>query len=390
VTATEQVPAAGPPALTGRPATGRPAAATSARRHRRRLVRAAATLAVPAAIFGLLLPRFAPYGNIWHSLGAIHWPVLVLIGAGFAVSEFATWAMITAVLPSLRLRQAAVANLGSTAVANTLPAGGAIALGVSWTMLASWGVGTAERVQFALVSAFWNVIVRVGLPVATIAVLALAGRAGPVPPAVAFTGAAVLLGTVAAAWCLLRSETSARRAGQLLGRAAAAGCRLVRRRPAAWAPGLLLESRASAANVLTTRGLRIGLAAVASHLSLWLVLLACLRASGLGQDVVGWQASLAAFALARLLSMLPVTPGGVGIVEACLTAPLAAGLGPATAGRVAAAVLVFRAVTYLLPVPLGAAAYFWWRRTRRAAAAPGRNRGPLPLGERQLRQASRC
>ena len=66
---------------------------------------------------------------------------------------------------------------------------------------------------------------------------------------------------------------------------------------------------------------------VASHLTLWLVLLACLRAGGLTQAQVSWQASLAAFAFVRLLSVVPITPGGIGVIEVGLTAPLAAGLG---------------------------------------------------------------
>ena len=123
---------------------------------------------------------------------------------------------------------------------------------------------------------------------------------------------------------------------------------------------------------------------VASHLTLWLVLLACLRASGLTQGQVSWQASLAAFAFVRLLSVLPLTPGGVGVVEVGLTGPLAAGLPPADAAKVAAAVLMFRAVTYLLPIPLGAAAYLGWRHThrRRRRATPSPAAGhPLVLPE---------
>jgi uncharacterized protein (TIRG00374 family) len=128
---------------------------------------------------------------------------------------------------------------------------------------------------------------------------------------------------------------------------------------------MLLEFRAGAAGLLKRRGLRITATTVASHVTLWLVLLACLRAGGLTQAQVPWQASLAAFAFVRLLSVLPITPGGVGVVEVGLTGPLIVGLGPAAAARVAAAVLLFRAVTYLLPIPLGALAYLWWRHVHR-------------------------
>ena len=123
---------------------------------------------------------------------------------------------------------------------------------------------------------------------------------------------------------------------------------------------------------------------MASHLTLWLVLLACVRASGLGQGQVSWQASLAAFAFVRLVSVLPLTPGGVGVVEAGLTGPLIVGLPPAAVARVAAAVLLYRAVTYLLPIPLGALAYLWWRRTHHARRRDAHSPGPAGHGQQVL------
>jgi uncharacterized protein (TIRG00374 family) len=74
-----------------------------------------------------------------------------------------------------------------------------------------------------------------------------------------------------------------------------------------------------------------------------------------------WQTALAGFAFARLLSALPITPGGVGVVELGLTGFLSTGPDAPTAARVTAAVLLFRAITYLLPIPLGAIAYLAWR-----------------------------
>ena len=88
---------------------------------------------------------------------------------------------------------------------------------------------------------------------------------------------------------------------------------------------------------------------------MWLVLLACLRGTGLSQAQVPWQTSLAAFAFVRLLTMLPVTPGGIGITELGLVGILAAGAGHRASAQVTAAVLLYRAVTYLPPIPLGAA-----------------------------------
>jgi uncharacterized protein (TIRG00374 family) len=314
------------------------------------------------------------------------WLPLALIAAAFAASQLATWLMITAVLPGLRLRDAAVVNLGSTAVANTLPGGGAVALGVSWAMLSGWGTSTAEFVRYTLVSGVWNVFARLGLPVVALGLLVVAGGSGGALQAAAYAGAVVLVAAVAGFGAVLRSERAAGLAGRAVNRVVAAGCAVVRRQPPERVSGMVADFRAGASGLLAERGVRITVTTVASQVMLWLVLLACLRGCGVGQGEVSWDLSLAAFAFVRLLSVLPVTPGGIGIVELGLVGPMAAGLDAAAAARVAAAVLLYRAVTYLLPVPLGAAAYLGWRYMHRGRAA-GRNAPPPAVSDQPPLQA---
>ncbi len=79
----------------------------------------------------------------------------------------------------IRVRQAAAVSLGSNAVANTLPAGGALAMGVSWAMLSSWGLSAADYVLYTLVTGIWNVFALLGLPV--LALLVWPRTAGPAP-----------------------------------------------------------------------------------------------------------------------------------------------------------------------------------------------------------------
>src|SRR5580704_16845744 len=126
----------------------------------REIFRTAGSVALVAAIFGFALPHFAPYRSVWASMQAMTWAQALLVAAAAAASMASTWIMICSVLPSIRLREAAVVYLGSTAVANTLPAGGALAMGVSWAMLSSWGVSPAEYVLYTLGSGIWNVFAR--------------------------------------------------------------------------------------------------------------------------------------------------------------------------------------------------------------------------------------
>jgi putative heme transporter len=378
---------AGPPAaaITG-PGRPRP-------RSGREIFRTAGSVVLVGAIFGFAVPHFASYRSVWASMAAMTWPQVVLVAAAAVASMVSTWIMICSVLPSIRLREAAVVNLGSNAVASTLPAGGALAMGVSWAMLSSWGVGTAEYVLYTLVSGIWNVFARLGLPVLALLVLVTASRPGAGLIAAAAVGLALLVALAVGLGLLMRSESFALGAGRALQSALAAACRVARRPASFDIPGSLLGFRDRAGALIAARGWWITVATAASNLTLWLVLLACLRGLGLSQAEVPWQTSLAAFAFVRLLTVLPITPGGLGITELGLIAILAAGAGHRVSAQVTAAVLLYRAVTYLPPIPLGAIACLVWRhapgliRTGPQNTSPAGHRpapAPAPAAERAV------
>jgi uncharacterized membrane protein YbhN (UPF0104 family) len=327
----------------------------------RAILRVAVPGALIAAAFGLALPRVASYHAVWASIDAMTWPYALLVGTAAAASMVTYWIMIRAVLPCIGLRQAAAVSLGSNAVASTLPAGGAVAVGVSWAMLSSWGLSTADYVLYTLVTGIWNIFTLTGLPFLAVLVMATASR----PDATMLTGAAVGLALLAAMTgglvLLLHSEASALRAGRVLQYGLAIAARLARRAPPASAAGSLPGFRDRASALLAARGWRIAAATVASHLMLWLVLLACLRAVSLSQAQLPWQTSLAALAVIRLLTAMPITPGGLGVTELGLIGILAGGAGHKAGAQVTAAVLMYRAVTYLPCIPLGALACLTWR-----------------------------
>jgi len=211
-----------------------------------------------------------------------------------------------------------------------------------------------------LVSGTWNVLARLGLPALALLVMLTATPPHAILIAAAAVGLAVLIAAAVGLGLLVRSEPLALRMGGALQYVLASVCRLVRRQPPCDIPGSLLGFRDRAAALIAARGWRITATTAASQLILWLVLLACLRSTGLSQAQVPWQTSLAAFAFVRLLTALPITPGGLGITELGLVGTMAAG-----AGQVTAAVLLYRAVTYLPPIPLGAATYLMWQHTSR-------------------------
>jgi uncharacterized protein (TIRG00374 family) len=77
---------------------------------------------------------------------------------------------------------------------------------------------------------------------------------------------------------------------------------------------------------------------------------------------------LLAYVAAVVLGMIPITPGGLGFVEAGLTATLA--LAGVSAADAVLATLAYRLVSYWLPIAAGPVAYWLQARRRRASHAP--------------------
>ncbi|MGH9226988.1 MAG: lysylphosphatidylglycerol synthase transmembrane domain-containing protein [Acidimicrobiales bacterium] len=105
---------------------------------------------------------------------------------------------------------------------------------------------------------------------------------------------------------------------------------------------------------------KLTVTALVSHFSLFAVLLVALGAIGVSDDQVGWAEVLAVFAFVRLLTAVPLTPGGIGFVELGLIGGLTSAGGDREA--VVAAVLVYRLLTYVLPIFVGTRTYLFWRR----------------------------
>jgi putative heme transporter len=94
-------------------------------------------------------------------------------------------------------------------------------------------------------------------------------------------------------------------------------------------------------------------ATLAGQLTVFGVLLASLRTLGVEGGEVTLVEAFAAWSVVRLLGSLPITPGGIGIVEVGLTTALV-GFGGDRA-EVVAAVLVYRFLTVVPTLVLGLA-----------------------------------
>jgi uncharacterized protein (TIRG00374 family) len=77
---------------------------------------------------------------------------------------------------------------------------------------------------------------------------------------------------------------------------------------------------------------------------------------------------LLAYVLSLGLALVPLTPGGLGFVEAGLTSVLV--LAGVDSDQAVIATLLYRLVSFWLPIPIGALAWAGWRFTAGQASAP--------------------
>jgi uncharacterized protein (TIRG00374 family) len=274
-----------------------------------------------------------------------------------AVDAYSWWPIVTSQLASGAFGRVVP---GGAAAAGALQYGMLVQAGVS-ASLAGIGIGAASIVLLATLAA---------LPLLAFPAMLL-GVAVPTRLwQAALVGVAVFLALLAVGATLLASDRAVLGVGRLWVRV---GTLRRHHPPPADLPERLRDQRDLVRRALGARWWEAVAGAAGRWLFDWLTLLTALAAVGQHPRPT---LVLLAFCAAQLLAQIPITPGGLGVVEAGMTGALV--LIGVPAGAAAVATLAYRLVSYWLALPAGGVAYLVHRRRVRAGdvsvsrlAAPG-------------------
>jgi uncharacterized protein (TIRG00374 family) len=327
--------------------------------NRRRIISTVVSVILVVAVFAYAIPQIADYGAVWKTISSLTSVELASLVAAMIFNLLTYWLANMAAMPGLKLGQSAVLTQTTTSIANAVPAGGAIALGITYQILRSWGFPGPAIALYIGVTGIWNIFTKLALPVLSIALLALTGGGGGAYLVAALIGIAVLIAAVVLLGLVFWRESFARRVGDRIGRIVSWFRRLARRDPVSDGADRAASFRADTVELTHRRWIPITFTTILSHLALYFVLLLCLRHVGLSEQEVSAAEVLAVFAFGRLLTALPVTPGGLGLIELGYIGGLVTAGG--TRPEVVAAVLLFRLLTYVVQIPLGVLTYVVWR-----------------------------
>jgi putative heme transporter len=336
---------------------------------KRKVVIGGAGIAVVIATFVFILPRIADYRSVWDVVQDLTWEQIGLLVLA-TLANLATYAPPwMAALPGLNYREGSVLTLASTASTYVAPGGAAVGMAASFGMLRAWGFAGQPVTIAVAVTGIWNQFAMLGFPIIALAAVTLQHERNSLLETVAVIGLAVFVVAVGGFAAGLSTERLARSVGDLAARIANRGLRLIKKGPVKWSGISFVRFRNEVVRLLARRWHVLTLATLAGQLTVFLVMLVSIRVCGVTAAQVTFVEAFASWSIVRLLGSLPVTPGGIGIVEVGLTGALV-GFGGHNAD-VVAGVLIYRFLTIVPTLLLGLLAGATWRRHHPHAAEAG-------------------
>ncbi len=321
---------------------------------RRSVTRTALWLAVTAVSLYLVAPSVLEVLGSWEDVEQLAPGWLVVMVLTQAAALACLWALQRLAIHVDGWKPIVTSQLAGNALSKVAPGGGAVGAALQYRMLVASGVRGPSAVSGLTAANLLAFAVVLAMPVLAVPAL-FRGSVDHDLLLFSVLGVGLFVVLVALGMVFLVADRPLGSVGRAIQR--------VRNRlrprtePLRHLPDRLMRERARILATIGPRWKSALLATVGRWAFDYLTLLAALAA-------VGVQARpglvLLAFCAAQLLSQIPVTPGGLGFVEAGLTAMLVlAGVGTASA---VLATFAYRLVSYWLPLPVGTAAWVVHRR----------------------------
>jgi putative heme transporter len=315
------------------------------------IIRITLSLLLLYLIFGVLIPSFASYEDVWDALSSLGLVEVVALTALALLVESCKAGAFATIIERLRFPDAFLAQESAAVISNTVPGpSGTAARYVTYRKL---GISSEDfATSYVVNSSVSNV-----LPLVMPAIgLILLSTQSEVPGAVwtlALLGLGVSLALLVLAILILRSERFARGFGERLGRFLNWLRGMVRRPPGDDLGVTVVNWRHDVVDILRQRWLGLVGLFVLRELATFSILLISLRALGVGHSVLTPIEVFAVHTVVRLATLIEITPGNVGITEALYISALDWAAGGRESDAIVAAVFVFRMFTYLGPIFFG-------------------------------------
>ena len=322
---------------------------------RRKVVIRILMLLLTAVSLYLLFPALVSVLGSWKDLERVNPLWFVAVVTTETLSLVCFWNLQRIALRTKAWFSVATSQLASGAMTSIIPGGQAAGAALQFKMLTTSGIDATTAGSSITALSLLTTGTVLALPLLALPAI-LTGTSVPAGLAqAAWLGAVAFVLLALGTACLLIFDRPLEIVGAVIQKIRN---RVERRKaPLTDLPFRLVRERDT---IRRTIGSHLGaavLSAAGRSLFDYLTLLVALTAVGARPDP---SLVLLAYAAAQILGMIPVTPGGLGFVEAGLTATLA--LAGVSGGEAVLATLIYRLASYWLPMPSGLVAYVLFRR----------------------------
>lgn len=308
----------------------------------------------------VLLANIGDLEEVGAALADVSGASAALLIVLFLLAQTLVAAQLAVTIPGLGPARAVVAVEGAAAVSNTVP--GPSGTATRLAMLRSWGYFTDDFARsWLFTSSLTNLVVLV-MPVVAVLIAAALWDISTGVVVLAGIGLAASVIGIVVVWLMLRSEELSLRIGALAGRFVRWARGVVHKRPSEHDfAEAAVRFRDGLRQTWSERGGRVTSAVLGVYALNAVMLSVSMHAVGLDSDALPLGSVLVVYAFVRLLTIVNVTPGGVGVTEALYVSGFLAVAPDADRSQIVAGVVLFRGITYAGPIVLGAIALLIWR-----------------------------
>jgi uncharacterized protein (TIRG00374 family) len=314
-------------------------------------------------VFVVFLPQFIDYGQVLDSLAQLTIAQVLLLSVMGLVYTWFSAGVYNVLIPGLGWWNGWKAWAASNSIAFVAPPGADLA--IRFGMYRTAGISGEAAGAGIVLSWFFTTGYKLVVPIIAIAWIVIAeGINDEVVVTITAIGLAAVVGGVGLTFLILYRESVARRIGEMGQRwyNGMAGGKW--KFPEAEGFGVkLVDFRAQAIGTVRSRWFPAVVVTLTAQAVFFAMLVISMRVMGVTSDQASVSLIFDAYAVGLLLSMIPIFPGGLGVVELAYVGVIVGTSGNSElAAAVTAGAFVHRIFSWLVPIIIGLIPLAAWRR----------------------------
>jgi uncharacterized membrane protein YbhN (UPF0104 family) len=321
------------------------------------ILRIGIVVGVLVLVFGIILPRYIDYQDVIDSLQGMTIQDFAIVGVFGLIAWVLTGGIFATLIPYLGWPRGLQAYLILTGIGASIPLG-PWNMAVLWVVIRGWGRPAGATTGGILLYGIFDQLSRFGLMfVAGLWLLVAEGLNRGVSVETGLivgflvVGGLLFVGLGLGLILVVRSEALARRVGRLAERIVGA----VLRRLGRGVPdieGALVRFRVTLGETVSRHGAASFAVAMASKAGWAVLMVVSMRVVGVSDRELPASVIVAGVALVFVITVLPISPGGAGVPDLLYITFYTTYTGGTDASAISAAVILFRAFQWFMPIPL--------------------------------------